>query len=88
MVYLGCKLNGKLVQEGREVTLSEDSCMKCKCTNRRLTCMKKACPVIDCPKSLQRKRPGECCPRCIKKRDVIENPSEFTVLFYYNYKLI
>ncbi|XP_031630390.1 BMP-binding endothelial regulator protein [Contarinia nasturtii] len=67
---LGCSLNGQTVQDGREVTLSEDPCLKCSCSNRRLTCVKKACPVLQCPPSKQIKLPGECCPKCSEKRQV------------------
>ena len=50
--------------EDREVTLSEDPCMKCQCSGKRLTCVKKACPVLQCPKKFQETLPGECCPKC------------------------
>lgn len=66
----GCYLNGQPVSDGREVTLSEDPCLKCSCSNRRLTCMKKACPVLQCPPSKQIKLPGECCPKCSEKRSM------------------
>lgn len=64
----GCKYNGQTVLEGREVTSSEDPCLKCQCKNRRLECIKKACPVLNCPQSKQKKVPGECCPRCTEHR--------------------
>lgn len=67
----GCHFNGQIVIEGHEVTLSEDPCLKCYCSNKRLTCTKKACPVLQCPKSKQIKPLlGECCPRCMEKRPV------------------
>lgn len=68
--FSGCSLNGQTVQDGREVTLSEDPCLKCSCSNRRLTCMKKACPVLQCPLSKQIQLPGECCPKCSEKRTI------------------
>lgn len=55
--------------EGREVTSSEDPCLKCQCKNRRLECIKKACPVLQCPVSKQKKIPGECCPKCSEQRE-------------------
>jgi von Willebrand factor type C domain len=70
----GCYLNGQHVLEGREVTLSEDPCVKCQCKGKRLTCQKKACPVLQCPLSKQAKAPGECCPRCIARRELIQIP--------------
>lgn len=50
------------------MTLSEDPCLRCSCSNKRLTCVKKACPVLQCPPSKQIKTPGECCPKCTDKR--------------------
>lgn len=58
------------MQDGREVTLSEDPCLKCSCSAKRLTCVKKACPVLQCPPSKQIKLPGECCPKCSEKRTI------------------
>lgn len=72
----GCSLNGQTVQDGREVTLSEDPCLKCSCSSRRLTCVKKACPVLQCPPSKQIKLPGECCPKCSEKRTIKPFPGK------------
>lgn len=65
-----------MVSDGREVQLSEDPCLKCSCSNKRLTCMKKACPVLQCPPSKQVKMPGECCPKCKEKRVVTTVPGK------------
>lgn len=73
-IISGCSLNGQTVQDGREVTLSEDPCLKCSCSNRRLTCVKKACPVLQCPSGKQIKSPGECCPKCAGKRTITQFP--------------
>lgn len=73
-VCLGCYLNGQVVHDGREVTLSEDPCLKCSCSNKRLTCIKKACPILQCPPSKQIRAPGECCPRCSEKRIITAYP--------------
>ena len=70
----GCRLNGQDVQDLREVTTSEDPCLKCSCSNKRLTCIKKACPILQCPPSKQIRTPGECCPRCSEKRLTINVP--------------
>lgn len=71
-IFPGCYLNGQLVADGREVTSSEDPCLKCSCSNKRLTCMKKACPVLQCPLSKQVKLSGECCPKCSEKRMITQ----------------
>ncbi|XP_055687779.1 BMP-binding endothelial regulator protein [Lutzomyia longipalpis] len=73
---IGCTLNGQRVDEGREVTLREDPCLKCQCNGKRLTCMKKACPVLQCPVSKQVKLPGECCPRCTERREIRQFPGK------------
>lgn len=62
------------MHDGREVTLSEDPCLRCSCSNKRLTCVKKACPILQCPLSKQIKTPGECCPRCKDKRYITHFP--------------
>lgn len=68
-----CNLNGQHVAEGREVSLNEDPCLKCSCSSsdigdKRLTCAKRACPILQCPVSKQIRPPGECCHRCAEKR--------------------
>ncbi|KAG5673745.1 hypothetical protein PVAND_003765 [Polypedilum vanderplanki] len=63
---LGCYLNGQIVHEDRHVTLSEDPCVKCQCKGRRLTCEKQACPVLQCPQTLQYTPEGKCCKKCRK----------------------
>lgn len=66
IIIAGCHLNGQNVFEEREVTLSEDPCVKCECNGKRLSCVKKACPVLQCPPSLQWTPPGQCCKKCTK----------------------
>ncbi|XP_058789395.1 protein PTHB1-like isoform X2 [Phymastichus coffea] len=60
----GCLVNGQKVTEERSVTTTEDPCVACRCNKGRLTCAKKACPVLHCPVSRIVHEPGECCPRC------------------------
>lgn len=52
----------------------DDPCVKCSCTDKRLTCMKKACPVLQCPISKQKKKPGQCCPTCTEQRELMNIP--------------
>ncbi|KAL0271994.1 UNVERIFIED_CONTAM: hypothetical protein PYX00_005138 [Menopon gallinae] len=68
----GCLFNGQLVPEGREVTTPDDPCLKCRCYDGELTCSKKACPVLQCPPSQTVHIPGECCPFCRGKRNLVE----------------
>lgn len=44
--------------------LLEDPCLKCRCDGGRMTCSKKACPVLHCPASAMMRQPGDCCPKC------------------------
>ncbi|XP_011501241.1 PREDICTED: BMP-binding endothelial regulator protein [Ceratosolen solmsi marchali] len=60
----GCYVNGQKVTEERSVMTTEDPCVTCRCNMGRLTCAKKACPVLHCPVSRIVQEPGECCPRC------------------------
>lgn len=77
VLFAGCFINGQKVSEGREVTLTEDPCLKCHCSvNKRLVCIKKACPVLQCPGEKQILLPGECCPKCREKREMMLLPGE------------
>lgn len=58
-----CKLNGYIATDDRDVTPG-DLCVKCRCSGGHLTCIKKACPVLQCPLSEQTRTIGECCPTC------------------------
>ncbi|KAG5888852.1 hypothetical protein JTB14_037690 [Gonioctena quinquepunctata] len=58
-----CKMNDQLVTDDRDVT-SDDPCLKCRCSGLKMTCAKKACPVLQCTPKRQIHPPGECCPRC------------------------
>ncbi|XP_075218123.1 crosveinless 2-secreting protein [Lycorma delicatula] len=70
----GCKINGQVVTEERNVMLLEDPCLKCRCDGGRMTCSKKACPVLHCPASAMIRQPGDCCPTCNGSRRLMEPP--------------
>ncbi|XP_055379670.1 BMP-binding endothelial regulator protein [Condylostylus longicornis] len=74
----GCSLSGNIVPEGQEVTSIEDPCLKCTCINKRLTCIKKACPVLQCPPSKQEHKPNECCPKCTERKQYMSLPSKMS----------
>ncbi|XP_045785735.1 BMP-binding endothelial regulator protein [Maniola jurtina] len=59
-----CIINGQPVWEGRDVRISEEPCLSCRCVRGALSCTKRACPVLPCAVSQQYTPPGECCPRC------------------------
>nr|XP_023026635.1 BMP-binding endothelial regulator protein-like [Leptinotarsa decemlineata] len=65
-----CKINDQIVTEDREVTL-DDPCLKCRCSAGKMTCSKKACPVLQCTRQRQFDPPGECCPICRGTRTLI-----------------
>ncbi|XP_043270107.1 BMP-binding endothelial regulator protein isoform X2 [Venturia canescens] len=50
-ICAGCYVNGQKVTAERTVTTTEDPCVTCRCNMGRLTCAKKACPVLHCPAS-------------------------------------
>ncbi|KAK9876873.1 hypothetical protein WA026_015904 [Henosepilachna vigintioctopunctata] len=66
-----CKINGQIATDDRDV-ISDDPCVKCRCTNRGMLCRKKACPVLQCNKRYQLHPPGECCPRCYGTRSLMQ----------------
>ncbi|KAL1490741.1 hypothetical protein ABEB36_013389 [Hypothenemus hampei] len=65
-----CKINGQIVAEGRDVISEDDPCLKCRCTKGKLTCTKRACPVLPCDRNIQYRPTGECCPKCNGTRTV------------------
>lgn len=68
-------MNGQKVTEERSVMTTEDPCVTCKCNMGRVTCAKKACPVLHCPKSRTLHKTGECCPYCEGKFWSLKQPS-------------
>ncbi|XP_017962208.1 BMP-binding endothelial regulator protein [Drosophila navojoa] len=68
----GCKINGQTVAEGQEVVASiDDRCLVCQCSGNKLSCAKKTCPILQCPKTKQKQLPNECCPRCTEQREFV-----------------
>lgn len=62
--FTECVINGQRVGEGRDVRVPEEPCLSCRCVHGALSCAKRACPVLPCPRAHQHTPPGECCPRC------------------------
>ncbi|KAF5276557.1 hypothetical protein FQR65_LT03987 [Abscondita terminalis] len=73
-----CKINGQTATDDRDVT-SDDPCLKCRCIGGRLTCSKKACPVLQCSSDRQHQPPGECCPKCTGTRSLYTYPKTCTL---------
>ncbi|XP_043270106.1 BMP-binding endothelial regulator protein isoform X1 [Venturia canescens] len=73
-ICAGCYVNGQKVTAERTVTTTEDPCVTCRCNMGRLTCAKKACPVLHCPASSLVHEPGECCPICKGSRRFLSPP--------------
>lgn len=70
--FAGCKINGQTVAEGQEVVASiDDRCLVCQCGGNKLSCAKKTCPILQCPKTKQKQLPNECCPRCTEQREFV-----------------
>ncbi|XP_057652288.1 BMP-binding endothelial regulator protein-like isoform X1 [Diorhabda carinulata] len=65
-----CRMNDQIVTDDRDVT-SDDPCLQCRCTGRRMVCSKKACPVLQCSPHRQVHPAGECCPRCVGTRALV-----------------
>jgi hypothetical protein len=78
----GCRINGQLVTENRDVGIPEDPCLQCRCKSGRITCSKQACPVLHCPQKNITRVPGECCKQCLGSRYLIEPPKGGCLLGY------
>ena len=74
LLFSGCRMNGQLVTEHKDVGIPEDPCVKCRCKNGKLTCRKQACPVLHCPGHHIYRVPGECCNQCHGSRYLLEPP--------------
>lgn len=72
----GCWLEGRRVQEGETVSSRADPCVSCTCSGDRLTCQKRACPVLSCPPARRVLAPGSCCMTCTGSRELITPPGE------------
>ncbi|KAG7157093.1 BMP-binding endothelial regulator protein-like [Homarus americanus] len=70
----GCWLEGRRVGEGEVVASRVDPCVRCGCTEGKLTCEKKACPVLSCPTKKQVLLPDSCCKTCQGSRELITPP--------------
>ncbi|XP_044266622.1 BMP-binding endothelial regulator protein-like [Tribolium madens] len=73
-----CKINGQEATDDRDV-ISDDPCLKCRCHKGRMTCAKKACPVLQCSPTSQVYPPGECCPVCRGTRVLMNVPKSCRV---------
>ncbi|KAJ8972670.1 hypothetical protein NQ317_006390 [Molorchus minor] len=56
-------MNGQIASDDHDV-ISDDPCLKCRCSEGKMICSKKACPVLQCSTNRQQHPTGECCPRC------------------------
>lgn len=72
----GCWLEGRRVLEGETVASRADPCVSCTCSGDRLTCQKRACPVLSCPPTRRVMTPGSCCMTCQGSRGLITPPGE------------
>ncbi|XP_049775925.1 BMP-binding endothelial regulator protein [Schistocerca cancellata] len=72
----GCQLNGRQVSPGSTVRSSQDACVECRCgPGGRLSCEKRACPVLQCPRERRVRPAGECCARCVGSRALLLPPA-------------
>ncbi|XP_076060035.1 BMP-binding endothelial regulator protein-like [Oratosquilla oratoria] len=60
----GCMFEGRLVPEGETVWSRADPCVRCVCSGGRLSCEKRACPVLSCPPALAKLSYDGCCMTC------------------------
>ncbi|ESO84550.1 hypothetical protein LOTGIDRAFT_168619 [Lottia gigantea] len=70
----GCHFDGADRKNGEKFALASDPCVECKCRKGSVTCMKRACPVLNCPDEVIYQPKGECCPKCKGMRKIFDFP--------------
>ena len=66
----GCQRGPEPLSEGETKPDPLDPCNECRCERGgRLTCERRACPVLPCVQSLQRRVRGKCCPVCDRRHE-------------------
>ena len=61
-----CQRAGQWFREGETKADILDPCNECSCSKGRLTCVRKACPVLPCEDKFVVSVKGKCCPQCSK----------------------
>ncbi|OXU23149.1 hypothetical protein TSAR_004599 [Trichomalopsis sarcophagae] len=59
-----CRFKGKIITKETSVMPKHDPCILCDCTSGKLKCVKKTCPVLNCPESKIFQNFEGCCPQC------------------------
>ncbi|XP_074649102.1 BMP-binding endothelial regulator protein-like [Tubulanus polymorphus] len=77
----GCVLDGITVEDGKSMTKPGEKCTTCKCQSGELTCIRKVCPVLNCPQKYQVHEENECCPICKGKEAVSVSSIHGSCLF-------
>ncbi|XP_011862460.1 PREDICTED: BMP-binding endothelial regulator protein isoform X1 [Vollenhovia emeryi] len=57
-----CMLGTRLYNSGSKFHV--DHCTLCTCVDSVISCNRRTCPVLECPKEHQLISPNECCPAC------------------------
>ncbi|XP_051579936.1 kielin/chordin-like protein [Myxocyprinus asiaticus] len=57
-----CEHEGEIHENGDVFASRSNPCLKCSCSNSRVSCDPIQCPPTLCPNPYR--RPGECCPTC------------------------
>ena len=60
----GCSRADQFFKEGETKPDVLDPCNQCTCRAGHLECIKRACPVLPCPRHLVQYIEGQCCPVC------------------------
>lgn len=62
-----CSRAGMTYENGETKADITNPCNLCTCSEGRLTCSRKACPVLPCKEHLKKRIPGQCCPVCSRQ---------------------
>ena len=63
----GCSRAGQLFTEGESKPDFLDPCNECTCRKGHLECVKRAYPVLPCPRNMHKTVKGQCCPICLRR---------------------
>ncbi|XP_012946272.1 uncharacterized protein LOC101851174 [Aplysia californica] len=71
-VCAGCHYDGQDRMSGETFPLKTDPTVECVCKIGTITCSRRACPVLNCPRDSVYHRKGERCPRCKGSRVIFD----------------
>ncbi|XP_011502564.1 PREDICTED: BMP-binding endothelial regulator protein-like [Ceratosolen solmsi marchali] len=69
-----CHINEKKIFKETRIISEKDPCVSCNCILGKLICIKRTCPVLNCPKSKIFNNFEDCCPKCLGTGKLMDPP--------------